>query len=347
MNMRKFLKIIGWTTVTVFALAVILTAAIYVALPDQPQIVFPDGATFGFTVFDDSDGATVENIKPVYDYLHSLNIKTTKSVWALPEDGPQHPESKGQTLSNPKYLEFILSLKEKGFEIGYHSARAINSTRETQEKALALFKETIGSYPVVHVNHSANIDNLYWGPDRLNLSILKWIYNLAMPFNKGRYLGHVPDSDYFWGDIAYKHISYVRNFVFKDINTLKINPSMPYYDTDKPYVRLWFSSADGHNADAFNDLLKPDNLDRLEQEGGVCIVYTHFAYGFIDKNRELNAETKERLQDLASRKGCFVPVSQMLDLLKKQTGKDDSIPWSEKWHIQSKWIWEKMSYGSY
>ena len=43
-------------------------------------------------------------------------------------------------------------------------------------------------------------------------------------------LGHITGTDYFWGDIAQKHINYVRNFVYKEINTYKINPSMPYHN---------------------------------------------------------------------------------------------------------------------
>lgn len=44
--------------------------------PEPRLITFPDGKSFGFTVFDDTDSATVEKIKPVYDYLYSLGIKT-------------------------------------------------------------------------------------------------------------------------------------------------------------------------------------------------------------------------------------------------------------------------------
>ena len=83
-------------------------------------------------------------------------------------------------------------------------------------------------------------------------------------------------------------------------------------------MKYWFSSSDGSGVSAFNELLSSQNLDRLEKEGGVCIVYTHFAYGFVDENGQLNATTKERLEDLASRNGYFVPVSQLLDLMRKQ-----------------------------
>ncbi len=315
--------------------------------PEPQPITFPDGKAFGFTVFDDTDSATVEKIKPVYDYLYSLGIKTTKSVWPLPENNSPFLESKGETLSNDNYLNFILNLQKQGFEIAYHSARGISTQRPQQKEALDLFRQKLGLYPVIHVNHSNNKDNLYWGRDRLNLSTLKWFYDLSMPENKGRFLGHIPESDYFWGDIAQKHILYVRNFVFKDINTQSINPSMPYHDPSKPFVKYWFSSSDGSGVSAFNKLLNSQNLDRLEKEGGICIVYTHFSYGFVDENGQLNATTKERLKDLASRNGYFVPVSQLLDLMRKQHRGSVNLSWEEQLYIQLKWILEKIIYGSY
>ena len=76
-------------------------------------------------------------------------------------------------------------------------------------------------------------------------------------------------------------IKYVRNYTFHNINTLQMNPAMPYHDFNKPYVNLWFSSSDGHDVNTFNNLLKEENLDRLEQEHGVCIIYTHFSNGFV------------------------------------------------------------------
>ncbi len=74
-------------------------------------MIWPGGKTFAFTVIDDTDSATVENVKPIYDLLYSRGIRTTKTVWAYPaRDG-----FPGQSLSDPEYRDFILSLKEKGF----------------------------------------------------------------------------------------------------------------------------------------------------------------------------------------------------------------------------------------
>jgi hypothetical protein len=39
--------------------------------------------------------------------------------------------------------------------------------------------------------------------------------------------------------------------------------------------------AGGHNAGTFVRALSEQNQDRLEAEGGACIMYTHFAYQFF------------------------------------------------------------------
>ena len=154
--------------------------------------------------------------------------------------------------------------------------------------------------------------------------------------------GNLEGSEYFWGDIARERITYVRNFVFKDINVLKINPSMPYHDDKRSYVNYWFSSSDGYEVETFNALLSRENLDRLEREGGLCVVYTHFAAGFVDEDGELNLETRERLEDLSSRNGYFVPVSEMLDLLRTGHGRGKDLTRKDRAYLQLKWFLEKM-----
>lgn len=44
---------------------------------------FPDGKRFAFSVFDDTDGGTTANLRPVYQLLDELGIFVTKSVWPL------------------------------------------------------------------------------------------------------------------------------------------------------------------------------------------------------------------------------------------------------------------------
>ena len=55
---------------------------------------------------------------------------------------------------------------------------------------------------------------------------------------------------------------------------------MPYHDPDRPYVNAWFAASEGADVTAFNRCLSEEHQDRLEAEGGACIMYTHFASGF-------------------------------------------------------------------
>ncbi len=279
------------------------------------KLKFPNQKRFAFTIFDDTDLATVENVKPIYDLLLELKIFTTKSVWVYPTNDIQNPYYHSQTLEYPEYLDFVRGLKRNGFEIAIHNASMESSRREVTISAIDRFKDLLGFYPNVHANHESNKENLYWGHERLNLPILKFL--MKMKSHSSGSEGHKPGSPFFWGDVCKNHITYVRNFVFREINLLRINPTLPYKDPKRPFVNYWFSSSEGGNVKSFNQLISDRNQDRLEREGGVCIAYTHFTNGFI-KGDKVNTTTKELLYKLSRRDGWFVPVSTLLDYLKNQ-----------------------------
>jgi len=307
-------------------------------------MIFPDGKKFAFSIFDDTDMATLDNVGSMYEFLLNLKIHTTKSVWVLPADKSENSASQGQTLSDPEYLAFILKLRDEGFEIGFHGPKGGSSNRSEVVETLKTFKNLIGDYPRTYANHLDNRECLYWGVDRLDSPFLRFFYKLSTFKRKEKFLGHVPNSEYFWGDIAQEHITYVRNFVYPDINTFKINPSMPYHDPLRPYVNFWFSSSDGCNVDTFNRLLNEENQRRLESEGGVCIVYTHFANGFV-KDGKVNPVTVSLLNGLSKREGWFVPVSMLLDYLREQRA-SNLCPVSEKRKMEYFWFISKMIHGS-
>ncbi len=83
--------------------------------------LWPDGKRFAFTVFDDTDSATLENVKGVYDFLADRGFRTTKSVWVAAGD-PSRGKNAGQTCADPDYTRWLLDLQAKGFEIGFHNA---------------------------------------------------------------------------------------------------------------------------------------------------------------------------------------------------------------------------------
>jgi glycosyltransferase involved in cell wall biosynthesis len=300
---------------------------------------FPGNKKFAFSIFDDTDLGTVENVGPVYRLLEELGMHTTKSVWPL----ASAPGAKlaGDSLQNPKYRQFVLELRDQNFEIALHNVRNTDSTREETEQGLEEFRRVIGHYPRVHANHCSNRENVYWGAARFS-TLASTLYGMAASLTRSRHFeGHIDSSQYFWGDLCAKHIDYVRNLVFRDINTEKINPSMPYHDPTKPLVNAWFSSADGGDKETFCTLLSESNQDTLDAEDGVCLVYTHFACGFSN-NGQVDPRVEQLLRRLARKNGWFVPVSQILDFLRDEHG-TLAIPTPEIAAMERRWVRERLT----
>lgn len=279
---------------------------------------FPEGRRFAFTVFDDTDNGTVANLTPVYDLLHRCGIYTTKSVWVYPPRG----RFQGQSLLDKAYLDFILQLRDRGFEIALHGVGDGEFSRQETIAGLEIFRRKIGQYPRIHTNHATNPGSIYWDEQRFTFPIsalYRMAGRLARPTGaqRGHSLGSVPGSPHFWGDVAKQQITYMRNLVFNDINTLEQDPRMPYrVDSKAEYSNLWFSSSDGHTVQEMTDLLTSKNLDRLEQQGGACIVYTHFASGFVGSDGEVRPGFRKAIEDLARRNAWCVPVGTLLDHLR-------------------------------
>lgn len=127
----------------------------------RPSRPWPGGRRFAFSICDDADGGTLANTRPVYDLLGSLGMRTTKTVWVFPPD----PKSGflGDSLENPAYRTWVLSLRDRGFGIALHGVRSGDSPREMVLDGLRRFEEVFGGPPTIHVNHAGNRDNVHWG----------------------------------------------------------------------------------------------------------------------------------------------------------------------------------------
>jgi hypothetical protein len=297
---------------------------------------FPQNKKFAFAIHDDTDLSTVETILPIYRLLEEIGMCTTKSVWPLASvaDG-RHG---GSSLQDPEYLSFILELRDKGFEIALHGVRNHDATRDLIEKGFQEFHRLIGYNPRIHVNHSRNRENIYWGEARFNR--LRHFYRIAAAVRKVRaFEGHAPESPHFWGDLCHDRIDYVRNFVFREVNLDRVNPTMPYRDPLRPFVKYWFSSCYGPDARSFCQTINEANQDQLEREGGVCIMYTHFACGFVQEGR-VEPRVEQLLRRLAQRQGWFVPVSTLLDFLRSERG-DAAITPAEFSSMERQWAWDR------
>lgn len=280
----------------------------------MPPVTWPEQKQFAFTIFDDTDHQTVDNARPIYQLLRDLGFRTTKSVWPI----GQRRESTigGETCSNLEYLNFCVWLQQEGFEIGLHNVTSHTSLREETHAGLEAFRTMFGEYPTTLANHNDCGESIYGGYARVG-GLPRQAYR-ALTFDRydGRFQGHVEGSNLFWGDSCLEKIKYVRNFVFRDINTLKVCPEMPYHDPSRPYVRYWYACSDACNPRMFIRLLAETNQDQLEREGGACILYTHL-FNF-QENGQVLPEVERLLNALAKRNGWFVPVRTLLDFLLAQ-----------------------------
>jgi hypothetical protein len=308
-----------------------------------PPVQWPEGKRFAFSVFDDTDLATLENVRSVYDFLHDCGFHTTKSCWVFRGD-PRYGKFPGETTDDEPYRQWLVELQAKGFEIGWHGATWHSSLRDQTAKALDRFAELFGHYPAIGANHTSGNESLYWGDERLSGG-RRLAYNLVTRFhNVAKYRGHQQGDPHFWGDLCRARVKYYRNFVFRDVNTLRACPFMPYHNPRCPYVNYWFASSDGNRIKRFLTCLSEAAQDRLEEEGGACIMYTHFACGFCEGGK-LEPAFVSLMKRLASKNGWFVPASTLLDHLLKVRG-DREINAAQQRKLEYRWLGDKMITGT-
>ena len=304
-------------------------------------IRWPDGKAFAFSVFDDTDLSTLDNAPRVYDLLAALGFRTTKSVWPL--SGTGTPVVGGATCEDGAYAEWAQALQQDGFEIALHNVAPHTSERERTLRGFERFRELFGRGPSAHANHTGCREAIYWGDRRLS-GLNQAAYNvLNRGRTRGAFEGHIETSPLFWGDVCRTHVKYVRNFVHSDVNTLGFCPQMPYHDADRPYVNHWFASTEGARVDSFVRTLSEANQDRLEADGGACIMYTHFGSGFVVDGR-IDPRFERLMRRLGAKDGWFVPVTTLLDHLLETNG-GHVISGAERRSLERRWLVHKLRVG--
>lgn len=310
-------------------------------MTSRHAIEWPEGKDFAFTVFDDTDLATVANVAPVYRLLDELGFRTTKSVW--PIRGAGTPRIGGDTCEDPAYRRWTLELQAAGFEIGYHGATYLTSPREQVMVAMERFREIYGRFPDAMANHSDCGESIYWGPDRVS-GLQRLAYNLMTRFSReGTFRGHRQGDPLFWGDICQADIRYVRNFTYAQIDTLAACPVMPYHDPQRPYVNRWFASSEGGDVGAFDRCVSEAGQDALAAAGGACIMYTHFARGFATDGT-LEPRFRALMERLSGMNGWFVPVTTLLDHLAAEQGVT-ILTAGQRGALERRWLMSKVRTG--
>jgi len=300
----------------------------------------PPGKRFAFSVLDDTDDATLENVEPIYALLRDYGFRTTKTAWPL--DCPEGSRNffAADTLQNKDYLRFVRELVEGGFELAFHGATMESSWRERTLEGLEFLRNEFGHYPRIFCNHGQNRENLYWGNKRFRTPLLRALSRVLMREQGVSYEGAQEGSRFFWGDICRDVIHYVRNFTFERLNMLEVDPGMPYHVAGTPYVRYWFSTADAPDVNAFNRVVSRRRIDQLAADGGVSVVSTHFGKGFV-RDGWVNPETKSLLRHLADKGGWLVPVSEVLDRL-LAAGRGRTLTQGELLRIELRFVADRI-----
>ena len=301
------------------------------------QMDYPYGKEFIFTVLDDTDVSTLGNIKPVYDFLYEKKIFTTKTVWPCSYSG--HSDNSGShTLEDKDYADYVRLLSDRGFEIAYHGASMESSTREKILLSFKIHHEVLGSYPRTYAAHAGNKDNLYWGAQRFNSRLIRFLYrNFINKDKASNYCGHEESSAYYWGDLAKSHICYMRNLTFNSINLLKTSRCILYKDKNKPLVNSYFITADAENVEDYCALICDKNQEKLEKERGICILSTHFGKGFVEDG-VLHPKARKLMESLSKRNGWFAPVCDVLDYLSSVNKGIPTIPSQSLFNLEMKWL---------
>lgn len=297
---------------------------------------YPNQKQFIFSVFDDTDVSTLDSIKPVYDYLSSLGLFITKSVWPKHCDDKHSNYAGSHSLEDPSYANYIKELSQRGFEISFHGATMESSKREVTIESFNIFHEKLGFYPKSYSCHAGNTENLYWGQKRFCSLFTKKLYKLISQDSK-EYMGDVEGSPYYWGDLFKKHVQYMRTFTYDTVNLLHVSDQLPYKNANYPEVKGCFFTSDADNVEEFNNLISEKNQEELEREKGVCIISTHLGKGFV-KEGSLNSVTKDLLYKLSRRNGWFAPVSDVLGFLEYQGNHRAVISRSALLMLEIKWF---------
>ncbi|MEX0768885.1 MAG: hypothetical protein WD029_10480, partial [Microthrixaceae bacterium] len=114
-----------------------------------------------------------------------------------------------------------------------------------------------------------------------------------------------------------------------------------HHDPSRRYVNAWFTSSHAPRRAQFLQRLHPRNLDQLEANGGLCIIYTHLGLDFVDERGQVDADFVQAITSLAARGGWYVPVSTLLDAVKTADG-CPSLTISQRSAFERKWMIDRV-----
>lgn len=273
------------------------------------MVFLPEKYDFAFLVVDDTDCARIPEICEVYEHLYQNGLRTNKTIWVYPPK--DEPKNYGDSLSDPNYAQWVKMLNNQGFEIGLHNVGSGGFNREEILSGLEKFKEVLGNYPNIHVNHSYNPDNIYSGEQRFG-RIFSRVLKILYPKYKG-FQGNDRSSEYFWGDVHKDMIKYSRNVELPSLNLASHIGQVPFvYSNKKEFSNYWYPVTFAPNPWMWNKMVNQKSIDKLKKRRGAAIVYTHFGYYHLEHGK-LDPGFKSSVEYLGKQNGWYVNLSEFLD----------------------------------
>jgi hypothetical protein len=277
---------------------------------------YPPGYRFAFTIVHDADSAYSGRLAPLFDVFDDLGLRITASAFAFwanwARGGDIWTEWRNSSLftapvavplCDPAEQRFYQDLSARGHEVALHTPSDTSNTTEEVEQAFELFHEVFGHHASVYVEHSARS-------------------NKDAQSNEGAN----PDSPYYCRDVLLRYDPWVwvdGTGALRDNSDGKffeippgVSPLNPHanerYGLSKAFMRTGrWARADG---DGFLECYSEENIDTLERDGGIALVYTHLDYRWLDPaTRRMRRDIEARLRYLAAKPGWFVPAREILD----------------------------------
>lgn len=289
--------------------------------PDWRLSLYPNGHTFAFTIVHDADSSYSRRLAPLFDEFDALNMKITATVFVYWADWAQDgkiwsswnriddPEKKflapqAVPLVDDNERAFYLGLAARGHEIGMHTPSDTSDTTRRMQSAFEYFAQTFGHPPAIYVEHSTRsnketLQNEGANPrsNYYSLAVLKsyhpWVW-----------------VDGPWGLPADNEPRYYDLVAFNGAPFS--NEESQHYGLDKVFMRTGkWHKADG---DGFLDEYSEANVDDLERNRGIALVYTHLDSKWLDAGtHKMRAPICDRLRYITSKNGWFAPASVILD----------------------------------
>ncbi len=292
-----------------------------VARPEWRLNLYPEGHAFAFAIVHDADSAYSRRLAPLFDEFDALRMKLTVTLfvfWPDWADGgqlraqrpidPDSPEAffgtRGSPLVDDVERKFYLDLAARGHEIGMHTPSDSSDTTTQLSAAFEYFTAVFGHPPSVYVEHSsrsnketqenqgAKPQSPYYSRDILN-RYAPWVWvdgKLGLPLP---------------GDPRYFDLIAFRGAPFSDEAARR-------YGIAKVFARTgrWAES----NGEGFLRWYSKANVDTLERDRGIALVYTHLNEKWLDPvTRRMRFSLRQSLRYIASRNAWLVPAGTILD----------------------------------